>query len=1809
MYEISFYNITETSVVISVLDSGVPATNETVILEYPDSSQVTYTLDLQGEVEVLGLSPNTTYTVYSQDLAVSETFTTLANANIALYGSVNDETTLVNELEGSVSGRAKQISKLYGPVSGKTALTHYSMGRLPRMGSVTYYVHPLLLDGTVDGTSITALDSSDFTIECQNSGVDISSVKRATATYSGQYVLTLYDANDNVLYTESKPDATQLFEAWGITYTSGSGAITNIHTVPDSTTNTVGFTTQAELESLCNPSHTAPFSITLENETFDITYVKEVIIPEWCQSIPDDFLAAGSRLDTVDIPYTVTQIGDNFLYGCTVFGQALDLFYVTSIGDGFLYGCNNFNSTLILDNLQTLGDGFLGQCSSYNKPTDVSSLSAIPNYFMQYVTAFNSTLDISGATSIGSFFLAHSTSFNQAVDLGNILTIGSDFMSYCSSFNQPLIIPATMTSIGGGFLFNCDDMVSVITCNAHASIADSSNYTFGTTNSSADSYVIGTSLGGTYSTEWIEKFPTRDTSPYRNVGYAHVPVLVPTSVQETSSSTSTVTYGVTSWDMRGSYLTGTVVLYHGTNATPTTQIDSYNQIGQTLYDDTGLVGNTKYYYRVVATNSGGEVTEETVNILTRPAAPSVSASDVGYVVYDTFEHAYTLTISANGGEETQTLDYRIKTTDETDYGQWIAIGTYGSASSGTVTLNLTLETDTAYNIEFRASNSTGGSSVVYNQASVPTHQGPTNVQFTLDDTNSDIQTWLSSFSGYNDENWFISAKSTPRVTIPVATAGSTTDGATLSQYTATIVSPDNGYSTDLAYDPDNDMTFTFAEASILSNSASGAVTMNLVAEDSLEATNLFVERGVYLAWASPVLSSATANRTSHVGQIHIEFSGQLSGLADGRINNGNDLNQIEVEYRVLTYVGEVITDWTAVDNADISVSPSGATSLNRVFSGSLTETNVDWANSVVVEVRAKDHFETTTSISIPLRVWDAGKIIDPVDYEIELWDWKTNTFVADISYLVVGDLEIEWVLNDVEEVSFDMDLLEFEKKCDEMGIDPTELLKPYAHDIRIRRNSEYILGCQLVEANIQLTNNPPAKISVRGTGFLNLFKDQYILDEAWSGYTYAQIARKLVDAAQKPDCLIKNPTCDIDISYWLAPNGTASYSTNSVEGDGCLAMNRSGTGWMTAATQMTIKSNTTYKLDCWVKGQSGRGIQIVERQYVNQPSNQKFVATFIANGSWQHVQVEGISQFDNGYLLIEQERSNSSTMLYADNVYVYARDDDATLCNMFVPLGVDTASPNQEATRQVKYELQNVKDALMDLTQMESDNFDFAFAPDRTFNIYERKGSDKLSLEILYPGNVENASIERSAANLANKIINIGSGIGDERLQVSVDSASSRQELGTRESVQSNSNVSLEGTLTTQAISDLYDRKDPTDLPTFTISDGSVNPSNIEVGDTIYPQIQSDDYLSSITGSYRVEKITLTVSEDGVERMKLAVSEEVDRPEKKMVRYIRNSIAGSTANGSSHWVEIQALMLQGNDYVNVAYGKPVYANFSPNQGTLDWVTNGNTGNSQNMRWDGGYQTAAVTIDLGEEYPIDYIKVWHYWNGSDNRRYLSNTLSVGTTVDSLTSTEPLEEVVWRYGPNYTGINQYQPYAPYVEVSTGQKSKWLQADNILSPTHRVPVRYIRESHLNNSATLTNMWAEIEALVKDSNGEYIDVALNNSTVYVSSPLDEGQVSNIVDGNLNTYVGIRNTEITRNAVTIDLGQEYYLDYIKLWHWLDGNYGNRTYYGSHLSVGTELPDGNEGIEDLETVLWEDDDNVGVAELSQGRPSDWVQGV
>lgn len=271
------------------------------------------------------------------------------------------------------------------------------------------------------------------------------------------------------------------------------------------------------------------------------------------RAIPLNFLGCCfSFSQPLDIPDTVTELGDSFLTSCYAFNSPLPfLKNITSIGSGFLSSCYSFNRPIELSpQVTTLNKQFMYNCYSFNQSIDVSHITkfdnyfmagcymfnqpitlsdqvtAIPNYFLYQATSFNQPLTIpQSVATIGNSFMQTVTRFNSALTLpAGLQSIGSSFLSAANAFAQPLTLPDTLTSIGGNFMYGCENFTGPLNVGKSYGFT-SDNYTLCATMVGSPMYVTGISITGENADGWMAGLPNRDTSPYRKlVPYVPQPV-------------------------------------------------------------------------------------------------------------------------------------------------------------------------------------------------------------------------------------------------------------------------------------------------------------------------------------------------------------------------------------------------------------------------------------------------------------------------------------------------------------------------------------------------------------------------------------------------------------------------------------------------------------------------------------------------------------------------------------------------------------------------------------------------------------------------------------------------------------------------------------------------------------------------------------------------------------------------------------------------------------------------------------------------------------------------------------------------------------------------------------------------------------------------------------------------------------------------------------------------------------------------------------------------------------------------------------
>jgi hypothetical protein len=198
---------------------------------------------------------------------------------------------------------------------------------------------------------------------------------------------------------------------------------------------------------------------------------------------------------------------------------------------------------------------------------------------------------------------------------------------------------------------------------------------------------------------------------------------------------------------------------------------------------------------------------------------------------------------------------------------------------------------------------------------------------------------------------------------------------------------------------------------------------------------------------------------------------------------------------------------------------------------------------------------------------------------------------------------------------------------------------------------------------------------------------------------------------------------------------------------------------------------------------------------------------------------------------------------------------------------------NTGTDRDRNYIAQNIKDALMNLTELIDGKFDFAFTHDRKFNTYELQGTYRPNNRLTYPYNIKSISTPKTALNLFNYTIGLGSGFGEETVRSEGGAAQdtdSRLNYGTRMRIVSFNSIENQTVLDQNTAAENSRTKDLLILPKLTVSGEFLDLSTVWVGDRIPVEVQGHPSLP-LNDIYRIEQIDVTLDENDAEDIALTV--------------------------------------------------------------------------------------------------------------------------------------------------------------------------------------------------------------------------------------------------------------------------------------------------------------------------------------------------
>lgn len=185
---------------------------------------------------------------------------------------------------------------------------------------------------------------------------------------------------------------------------------------------------------------------------------------------------------------------------------------------------------------------------------------------------------------------------------------------------------------------------------------------------------------------------------------------------------------------------------------------------------------------------------------------------------------------------------------------------------------------------------------------------------------------------------------------------------------------------------------------------------------------------------------------------------------------------------------------------------------------------------------------------------------------------------------------------------------------------------------------------------------------------------------------------------------------------------------------------------------------------------------------------------------------------------------------------------------------------------------QNVRDAVVNLTSLIDGNFDFRFTHDRKFETFERLGSSRPGSKFTYPYNVKGMDVAKTALNLYNYIIGIGSGFGEEAIRSIASDNDSRLNYKTRQKIVTFNSVSVQETLDENTSAYLDRVRQILLLPTIKVDGAFCDLDIIGVGDTVPIEVQGHPALP-LNGTFRIEQIEVGLDDNDAEDIRLTIDD------------------------------------------------------------------------------------------------------------------------------------------------------------------------------------------------------------------------------------------------------------------------------------------------------------------------------------------------
>ncbi len=237
------------------------------------------------------------------------------------------------------------------------------------------------------------------------------------------------------------------------------------------------------------------------------------------------------NIETINIPDSVTSIGDRAFYYCSSLTSITIPDSVTSIGSSAFLDCSSLTSVTIPDGVTSIGSYAFEYCYRLTSITIPDSVTSIGSYAFSGCSSLTSVTIPDGVTGIGSYAFSGCSSLTSVTIPDSVTSIGEDAFYNCSSLKS-VTIGNGVTSIGKGAFSGCSSLESItlpFVGGSRKTASDTYQYPFG--------YIFGTSsyTGGRATTQYYygSSIYSKTSSTY----------YIPSSLKEVTITGGNILYG------------------------------------------------------------------------------------------------------------------------------------------------------------------------------------------------------------------------------------------------------------------------------------------------------------------------------------------------------------------------------------------------------------------------------------------------------------------------------------------------------------------------------------------------------------------------------------------------------------------------------------------------------------------------------------------------------------------------------------------------------------------------------------------------------------------------------------------------------------------------------------------------------------------------------------------------------------------------------------------------------------------------------------------------------------------------------------------------------------------------------------------------------------------------------------------------------------------------------------------------------------------------------------------------------------------